>query len=453
MPHEEWPARPPLALLTDLYALTMMQAYVEDGMEEEAVFDLFVRRLPERRNYLLCCGLDEALTFCERVAFDQRALQYLEATRMFSQKFLQYLQTFRFTGDVSAVLEGTPVFGSEPLLEISAPLPQAQLLEALLLNQIGLQTLLASKAARVVAAARGRAVVDFGLRRTQGIDAGMKAARAFYVAGLAATSNVAAGQLYGIPIAGTMAHSYIQAHDDEAEAFRRFATIYPETTLLVDTYDSLRGVRHVVDLARALGPDFRVRAIRLDSGDLGDLARRARAILDEAGLQSVRIFASGGLAEEKIAALVDAGAPIDAFGVGTEMGVSSDAPTLDIVYKLVSYAGVDRLKLSPGKRLLPGRKQVFRKEEDGRAALDVIGCSDERGHGRPLLTDVMRGGMRLPVSVERLDAVRARAAAETARLPERLRALRPAEPAYAVEISPALKARYDRAVRSRHVTD
>jgi nicotinate phosphoribosyltransferase len=253
----------------------------------------------------------------------------------------------------------------------------------------------------------------------QGIDAGVKAARAFYVAGVAATSNVAAGQLYGIPVAGTMAHSYIQAHDDEREALRRFAKQYPGTTLLVDTHDTLAAVERIIGLAGEIGRDFRVGAIRLDSGDLADLSTRARAMLDAAGLQSIRVFASGNLEEDSIARLVECGAPIDGFGVGTEMAVSADAPSLDIVYKLVEYAGVDRVKQAPGKRVLPGRKQLFRVERGGEAQRDVLAPLGERLEGRPLLVEVMKGGKRLPGAVEPLAAIRARAVSEIARLPPR----------------------------------
>jgi nicotinate phosphoribosyltransferase len=372
---------------------------------------------------------------------------------MFSRRFLDYLAGFRFTGDVAAIPEGTPVFQHEPLLEISAPLPEAQLIETLVLNQLGLQTMLASKASRVVTAAAGRRVDDFGLRRTQGLDAGVKAARAFYVAGVAATSSVAGGHVYGVPVAGTMAHSYIQAHDDEREAFRRFATRYPGTTLLVDTYDTLEGVARVVDLAREQGADFRVRAIRLDSGDLGDLAVRARAMLDEAGLTSVGIVASGNLEEHSVAGLIARGAPIDVFGVGTEMAVSADAPRLDIVYKLVSYAGEDRVKLSPGKRVLPGRKQVFRIERDGAPVRDVIGEPGEDVAGRRLLVDVMKKGARLESSLEPLAAMRARAAEQVARLPEHLRRLERTDQPYPVEFSRALEERSDRVARSRDAAE
>jgi len=425
-------------LLTDLYELTMLQAYFEEQMRDTAVFSLFVRRLPARRNYLLACGLDDALAFLEALRFDQAALGYLESLGRFSDRFLRHLEQLRFTGDVHAVPEGTPVFMNEPLVEVEAPIAEAQLVEAFVMNQIHLQTVLASKASRVVHAAQGRQVVDFGLRRMHGIDAGLKAARAFYIAGVHATSNVAAGQAYGIPVAGTLAHSYIQAHDEEYDAFRAFARIYPETVLLVDTYDTLGGVRKVVDLARELGPGFRISGIRLDSGDLGDLAVKARRLLDDAGLHRVTIFASGGLNEDEIARLVAARAPIDAFGVGTDMGVSRDAPSLDIAYKLVEYAGRGRMKFSTGKELLPGRKQIFRLERDGVADHDVLGRRDDPPRGRPLLHRVMAGGQRSPAGRVTLSEARAHAKGELDLLPPRLRDLEPADPPYPVELSPGL---------------
>ncbi len=436
------------ALFTDLYELTMLQAYFEEGLDATSVFSAFVRQLPTQRRFLLACGLDDVLAFLETVRFDQPALAYLDSLGRFSPRFLRWLETFRFTGDVHAVPEGTPIFADEPLLEIDAPLAEAQLVETFVLNQLHLQTVLASKAARVVAAAAGRRVVDFGLRRVHGIDAGLKAARAYHIAGIDATSNVAAGQVYGVPVAGTMAHSYIQAHDDEAEAFRAFATLYPETVLLVDTYDTIAAVRAIVELARELGPAFRVSGIRLDSGDLRALAVEARAILDAAGLPRVTIFASGGLDEEAIAALVAAGAPIDGFGVGTDMGVSRDAPTLDIVYKLVEYRGRGRLKLSPAKALLPGRKQIFRVERDGRADHDVLALRDESTAGRPLLRHVMTGGRRIPGATATIDESRAHARAELARLPSELHGL-DAGPPYRVEISAALARKRDTLTR-RH---
>jgi nicotinate phosphoribosyltransferase len=426
-------------LLTDLYELTMLQAYFEEGMHDTAVFSLFVRRLPPRRNYLVACGLDDVLSHLEALRFDAAALAYLESLGRFSAAFLKHLEHFRFTGDVYAVPEGTPVFPAEPILEVAAPIAEAQLVETVVMNQVHLQTVLASKAARVVEAAAGRQVVDFGVRRMHGTDAGLKAARAFHIAGVTATSNLAAGQAYGIPVAGTMAHSYIQAHDDEYAAFRAFAHVYPDTVLLVDTYDSLAGVEKVVALARALGSGFRVSAVRLDSGDLGALAAGARRMLDDAGLHHVGIFASGGLNEDVIARLLADGAPINGFGVGTDMGVSSDAPALDIAYKLVEYGGRGRLKLSPGKALLPGRKQIFRVERDGVADRDVLARHDEAACGRPLLVPVMQAGVRLPAGRITLDEARAHARRERERLPPQLRALAPAVPPYLVDISAALQ--------------
>jgi nicotinate phosphoribosyltransferase len=426
------------ALLTDLYELTMAQAYFEEGMSGDAVFSLFVRRLPSRRNYLLTCGLDDVLTFLEEFRFDAAALAYLDSLNRFSRTFLRYLEGLRFTGDVRAMPEGTPVFANEPILEIAAPIIEGQLVEPFVMNQIHLQTVLASKAARIVEAARGRQVVDFGLRRMHGTDAGLKAARAFHIAGVHATSNVAAGQVYGLRVSGTMAHSYIQAHDTEYEAFRAFARRYPDTVLLVDTYDTLAGVQKVIDLAREVGSDFRVSGVRLDSGDLLDLSMRTRRMLDEAGLRSVSIFASSSLDEDGIAHLLAAGAPIDGFGVGSEMGVSPDAPVLDIAYKLVEYGDRGRIKLSTGKSLLPGRKQVFRAEADGAAAFDVIARSDEPAVGRPLLRDVMHLGKRLALAGMTLNDARARKEAEVARLPDRLRAIPPADPPYDIRISTRL---------------
>ena len=427
-----------LALFTDLYELTMLQAYFEEGMNEEAVFSLFVRCLPSRRNFLLACGVDTVLDHLETIRFSEEDLSYLATLGLFSDSFLTWLRDFRFTGEVDAVPEGTPVFANEPILEVVAPLPQAQILETVIMNQIHLQTVLASKAQRVVSAADGRPVVDFGARRMHGIDAALKGARAFWIGGVASTSNVLAGKLYGVPVAGTMAHSYIQAHDDEGTAFRAFAQIFPRTTLLVDTYDTLNGIRKVIDLAKSLGDDFNVKAVRLDSGDLLALARETRRLLDDAGLENIEIFASGGLDEDAIAALLSSGAPIDGFGVGTSMGVSSDAPDLDIVYKLCQYAGKGCLKLSTGKPVLPGRKQVFRMAEGESDVRDVIGCADEHSVGRPLLVPMMREGKRLPSAAIDLSAARTYAREQVARLPERVRKMAAADPPYPVEVSKQL---------------
>ncbi|MGD9850427.1 MAG: nicotinate phosphoribosyltransferase [Nitrospirales bacterium] len=425
-------------MFTDLYELTMLQAYVKKGMTEEAVFSLFVRRLPKRRNFLLACGVEDVLEFLETLRFSEEDLAYLDSLNLFSDRFLVWLQDFRFSGEVDAVPEGTPVFANEPILEVVAPMPEAQLIETFVMNQVHVQTVLASKAYRVVTAADGRPVVDFGARRMHGIDAALKAARAFWIGGVSSTSNVLAGKVYGLPVAGTMAHSYIQAHDDERAAFRDFAKVFHETTLLVDTYDTLDGVRKVIDLAKSLGDDFKVKAVRLDSGDLLALSRESRRLLDEAGLKTVEIFASGGLDEEAIATLLANGAPVDGFGVGTSMGVSSDAPDLDIVYKLCQYAGKGRLKLSTGKPVLPGRKQVFRIAEGEGDVRDVIGCADEAAAGRPLLVPMMREGKRLPGTAVDLLTARRNARDQIARLPELVRKIIPADPPYPVEVSQSL---------------
>lgn len=426
-------------LLTDLYELKMVQACWKEGLQAEAVFSLHYRTLPRNRSFMLACGLDDVLSYLERLRFQPDHLEWLNTIPDLRPEFVEWLQDFRFTGDVRALPEGTPVFPGEPLLEIEAPLPQAQMVESYVMNQIHHQTVVASKAVRVVLAARGRPVVDFGLRRMHGMDAALKAARAFHMAGVTATSNVLAGRVYGLPITGTMAHSYIQAHDDELAAFRAFSELYPETVLLVDTYDTLEGVRKVVALAKALGRDFRITGIRIDSGDLAELAHSARRMLDAAGLSGVRIFVSGGLDEEGVAALVRSGAPIDAFGVGTRMGVSSDAPDLDMAYKLVSYAGRPRIKVSPGKHLLPGSKQVFRVAGEGRATHDILALDGESCPGRPLLVPVMEHGRRIAPEATDLEASRERARLEIGLLPPHLLDTEGGGKPYRVELSDGLK--------------
>jgi nicotinate phosphoribosyltransferase len=427
-----------LALFTDLYELKMLQAYVEEGMTEDAVFSLFIRRLPGNRNFLLVCGLETVLDYLENLFFTDEEIGFLGSLGYFSDRFLAWLHDFAFRGDVYAMPEGTPLFPNEPILEVKAPLPEAQLVETFILNQIHMQTLLASKAQRVVTVAEGRPVIDFGARRMHGTDTALKGARAFYIAGVAATSNVLAGRLYGIPVAGTMAHSYIQAHEDEASAFRSFAQLYPDTILLVDTYDTLNGVRNVIDLAKFLGKRFHVNAVRLDSGDLLTLSKEARRLLDDANLNKLQIFASGGLDEYTIAELLSSGAPIDGFGVGTNMGVSIDAPDVDIAYKLCEYAGKGRLKLSIGKPVLPGRKQVFRIPEGDSDVRDIIARSDEDLPGRPLLSAVMRKGRRLSADIVSLESLREYAREQISRLPDHIRAIVPADNPYPVEISRAL---------------
>ena len=426
------------ALLTDLYQLSMMQAYWEHGLREPATFDLICRRLPPNRNLLIACGLDSALDHLENLAVTPADLEYLASLNRFPTDFLDRLEQLRFRGAVRAVPEGTPVFGNEPILEVTASLPEAQLVETYLLSAIHHQTMAASAAYRLAVAAKGTPVVDFGTRHAQGAAAGVDTARAAYIAGVAATSNVAAGRQFGVPVSGTMAHSYIQAHERESHALASFAATHRGTTLLVDTYDVRGGVQRLIDLASQSGDSFDVAAIRIDSGDLGGNARMAREMLDAAGLTSVRIIVSGELDATAIAELVDAGAPIDGYGVGTALAVSTDAPYLDTAYKLADYAGRGRMKLAASKRTWPGRKQVFREMDDGVAVRDVVGVEDEQMNGRPLLQPVMTAGQRIAGTCPSLHAIRRHTQWSLAELPERIHGLDPAEPPYPVVISDRL---------------
>jgi nicotinate phosphoribosyltransferase len=384
----------PGGLLTDLYELNMAVSYLRREMTGSATFSLYVRKLPKHRGFLVAAGLDDCLTFLEGFGFDQDDLRYLGSIG-FDDRSLEDLAPLRFDGTVWAVPEGTIVHGEEPILEVTAPIATAQLVETVLLNRITLHTTLASKAARYVLAAHGRDLVDFAFRRTQGSDAAMAAARDSAIVGFVATSNVAAARRYGLQVAGTMAHSFIEAFPSEEEAFRSFAQDHPtRTTFLVDTYDSLNGVRTAIAVARELEITDRV-GVRLDSGNLDDLARGARAILDEEGLPTARIFASGGLDEHEVAELVRAGAPVDAFGIGTQMGVSADAPYLDTVYKLVEFDGRPAMKLSAAKATPPGAKQIWRSGGDEG---DVLGLRTEQPPSLgwdPLLQPVMREGRRV----------------------------------------------------------
>jgi len=367
-------------LLTDLYELTMAASYFQLGFNEPACFTASVRRMPPRRGFLVFAGLERLLEALEEFHFDQAALDYLGTLKLFTPDFLAFLGKLRFTGDIAAPAEGAIFFAEEPILEISAPLIEAQLIEALVMNQIGTASLIAGKAARSTIAARGRRLIDFGLRRSQGADAGLIAARSSYLAGFIGTSNVLAGRRYGIPLYGTMAHSYIMAHEREREAFDNFVRLFPTLgTLLVDTYDTARGVENAAVVARQLRDrGHKLQAIRLDSGDLAALSVKARRILDQNGLADIAIFATGNLDEYRIEELIRAGAPIDAFGVGTAMAVSADAPALDIAYKLGEFRGVPRLKTSSNKGSLPGRKQVFRAlNQNGGFYADMIGLADE----------------------------------------------------------------------------
>jgi nicotinate phosphoribosyltransferase len=438
-------------LLTDLYQLNMIQAYLDRGATGTAVFEFFVRKLPERRGFLLAAGLEQALDFLETLRFSQDEIEWLARTGRFKKSLIDALPAWRFSGDVHAMPEGTAFFSNEPILRVTAPLPQAQLVETRLINILHFQTLIAAKAVRMVLAAPGKLLVDFGLRRAHGAEAGLFAARASYLAGFAGTATVLAEKMFGIPSFGTMAHSFVQAFDDESEAFETFARARPDNlTLLIDTYDTENGARKVVALApRLQSLGIKVRAVRLDSGDLLSLSKSVRKILDDGGLSDVSIFASGGLDEDDVARLLRTGAPIDGFGMGTSLTTSSDLPALDCAYKLQEYAGVARRKRSEGKATWPGRKQVWRRYADGRMAGDIIGIEDERHEGEPLLVPVMKEGRRLAPPLSLAD-IRARAAQQLASLPEPLRRLEPTD--YPVAVSErivALAAEVDRRVAKR----
>jgi len=430
------------ALLTDLYELTMAASYLEEGMAEEATFSLFIRKYPAGRGYFVAAGLPEVVEYLAGLRFTEDDLAYLESTRRFQPAFLDYLKGFRFTGEVWALPEGRILFRDEPILEVSGPIIEAQIAESFIINAINLQTVIATKASRSTYAAGGRGLVDFSLRRTQGTDAALKVARASYLAGFAGTSNVLAGKFYGIPIFGTMAHSYITAFPSEIEAFRAFAKIFPNNSvLLIDTYDTLEGARKAIQVAREMAArGEKLMGVRLDSGDMAQLSREVRRLFREGGLGDLHIFASSGFDEFKISRVLEGGGEIDAFGVGTRFGVSADAPYFDIAYKLVRYGDRPVMKLSTGKVTLVDKKQVFRRYDDrGRMAGDTIGLRDEDpGEAEPLLTPVMRAGK--PVrTLPSLEESRRFFREEFARLPEPYKTLEePLE--FPVQVSPALQA-------------
>jgi nicotinate phosphoribosyltransferase len=431
---------PSSVLLTDLYQLTMLQGYFDHGMEETAVFEFFVRKLPAHRNFLLAGGLEQALAFLENLRFTPDELEWVSQHGVFRPPFVRYLEKLRFTGDVHAMAEGTAFFPNEPILRVSAPMPEAQLVESRLINLLHFETLIASKAARSVIVGPGKLLVDFGLRRAHGAEAGLLAARASYLAGFAGSATVLAGALFGVPVYGTMAHSFVQAHEEEALAFERFAHSLPgNVILLIDTYDTEAAARKVVRLAPKLEKaGIRIKGVRLDSGDLADHARKVRRILDEGNLKHATIFASGSVDEYVVERLMRANAPIDGFGIGTHMDTSADAPYLDCAYKLVEYAGKARRKRSEGKVLWPGRKQVYRKYDDsGRMSGDILSLEEDRQEGEPLILPVMRAGKRLSSPVP-LSRMRERTLNELQRLPEPLRALGSA-PEYPVTVSRALR--------------
>ncbi len=426
-------------LLTDLYQLAMLDAYREHGVGGTAVFEFFVRKLPQRRGFLMAAGLEQVTQFLETLRFDPATLEMLRGSRRFPDQYLEWLATLRFTGDVDAMPEGTICYADEPLLRVTAPLPEAQFVETRVINLLHFETIVASKAARMVLVALGKPLVDFGLRRAHGAEAGLLAARASYIAGFAGTATTLAGLHFGIPLYGTMAHSFVEAHDSEQLAFEHFARARPqEPVLLIDTYDTEEGARNVVAVARRLRQDhISIHGVRIDSGDLGGEARRVRAILDADGLHDAIIFVSGGLDEDQIAALVADGAPIDGFGVGTSLTTSADAPALDCAYKLQEYDGVPRRKRSSGKANWPGRKQVWRRFDRGGAMIeDLVAPADERHEGLPLLVPVMRHGQRVAPAPSLTD-IRAEAAAALHSLPTALARLEPL--AYPVVIAESLR--------------
>jgi len=428
-------------LLTDLYQITMIQAYLEHGDTETAVFEFFARSLPPRRGFLLAAGLAQALEFLETLRFSAADIDWLKSTGRFNQRLLDYLGDFRFTGDVHAMHEGTAFFANEPVLRVTAPLPQAQFVESRLINILHFQSLVAAKAARCVLAAPNKLLVDFGMRRAHGAEAGLMAARSSYVAGFAGTATVLAGERFGIPLYGTMAHSFIEAFDDETAAFETFARARPDNVvLLLDTYDSEAAARKIVALApRLKAAGIAIRGVRLDSGDLIALSKSVRDILDRGGLKDTTIFASGGLDEDSLIAFAKAGAPIDGIGIGTSLTTSADAPSADCVYKLQEYAGLPRRKRSEHKATWPGRKQVWRRYgADGRMSGDLLtleGAAAPSG-GEALIQPVMIGGRRAAPSPS-LDEIRRHARRELQRLPEELAQLR-TDVAYPVEVADVL---------------
>ncbi|MDD4980734.1 MAG: nicotinate phosphoribosyltransferase [Candidatus Omnitrophica bacterium] len=404
----------PNPLLLDLYELTMAQSYFIYRRATLATFDLFVRELPKNRAYLVACGLEDVLNYIRNLRFSKEDLEYLKGRKIFSKDFLRYLSRFRFKGDIWAMPEGSIFFANEPVIRVTASIIEAQIIESFLLNTINLQTMIASKASRVVLAAKGRGVYDFSLRRTHGSDAGIKVGRASFIAGFSGTSCVLAGKLYRIPLIGTMAHSYVMSFKHELDSFLAYANTFPgKTTLIVDTYNTKKGIENAVRIGlylKAIG--HKMQGIRLDSGDIVSLSKLARKMLNQAALSYVKIFASGNLDEFRIKNLLDEGVLADSFGVGTNMGVSIDAPCLDVVYKISEVTGengkfLPTMKLSRGKITYPSRKQVFRVlGARGDFIKDILGLDKEKIRGRPLLIKVVEKG-RIIYKMPSLEKVRA----------------------------------------------
>jgi len=431
---------PNSALLTDLYQLTMLQAYCDQGMEDIAVFEFFVRKLPENRGYLVAAGLAQVLTYLEQLRFSAAEIDWLAGSGRFKPAMLDRLAALKFTGDVHAMPEGTVFFRDEPILRITAPLPEAQLIESRIINLLHFQTLVASKAARSVLIAPDKLLVDFGMRRAHGSEAALLAARASYLAGFTGSATVAAGMDFGIPLFGTMAHSFIQAHSCESQAFIRFAEANPDNVVfLIDTYDTEAGAQKVVDSAATLyAQGIKIKGVRLDSGDLAEHARKVRTILDRGGLNHATIFASGSIDEYELEQLLAQQAPIDGFGIGTHMDTSADAPYLDCAYKLQEYAGIPRRKRSEGKATWPGRKQVYRNYDNGLMCGDTVTVDNAPCPGQPLLQLVMQRGKTAPGQPMLIEA-REYAASQLNSLPRPLRQLSHT-PEYPVIVSAELQA-------------
>lgn len=439
------------ALLTDLYQLTMLEAYYQADMHDTAVYEFFVRKLPADRAFFVAAGLEQVLVYLEQLHFTEEDIQWLRESGRFSELFLEWLAGLTFEGDVEAMPEGSVCFPNEPLLRISAPLPVAQLIEPIVINLLHFQTLIATKAVRFRLAANDEVLVDFGLRRAHGRDAGLLAARAGWIAGFDGTATVQAEPAFGIPLYGTMAHAYIEAFGDEAAAFEHFARVHPDNAvLLIDTYDTLAAADKVVSLAKRLQTaGISINAVRIDSGDLEQLSRDVRRILDAGDCQSIRILVSGGLDEFKLQQLIQAGAPIDGYGVGTQLDCSADQPYLDCAYKLQEYAGQPRRKRSEGKATWPGRKQVWRRVDDsGIYSDDTLALAEENHDGLPLLQTVMKQGQRV-AAAESLVTIRERLSGQLADLPDRLRVLR-GNGDYKVNVSSALRTLADKLDRTSH---
>jgi len=428
-----------LALLTDLYELTMMCAYLDNGREEQASFELFTRVLPEKRNYLIYAGLEDVVKYLEEFRFTKDDIDYLYSLKLFPDWFLDFLKEFKFTGNLYSMKEGTHFFPHEPVLRLEAPIYEAQLFETAILNMTHISTLVASKAARVYSVSRGKILSDFSLRRTHGKDAGMKAARSTYIAGFSSTSNVLAGKVYGIPVVGTVAHSFIMSFEKEEEAFRAYLKTFPDrAVLLVDTYDTVKGVEKAIEVAKDLLKEgHTLKGVRLDSGDILTLSRLTREILDRNGFRSTKIIVSGGVDEYKVDELLSKGAPIDIFGVGTKVGTSSDSPFVDFVYKLVELGEKPVMKTSSGKKMYPGRKQVYRCN-----GFDRVTLFEEKSQGLPLLEPIFISGERVK-NLPSLSEIREHFLEEFAKLPEEIKDIYEKK-VYRVEISGRLKALYEK---------